>query len=172
MADMGTKAEQHKPRRRNKDTLKAVELAARGDVDAAEDSAPDRPWMEPHEDWEPEIRFVFEAMKQDVMAQFMTPTSWALLYMKCSAWDKEFKPKFLGISNEGTVKKGRAPVPGAVLADMQKTMDSFGASERARREMKILIDPDPDASKAASAGDSRMAAKKAIARPARKALGA
>lgn len=171
MADMGTKASQHTPRRRNKDTLRAVEMAAKGQMESAEEAAPDRPWMRANDKWSDEVRFIFEAMKHDVMAQFMTPASWALLHMKCSAWDMEFKPKFLGIAPDGTVKRGRAPIPGAVLADIQKTMDSFGASEKARRDMKILIDPDPDANKAASAGDARMAAKKAIVRPARKALG-
>lgn len=168
---MGTKAAQHKPRRRNKDTVKAVELAAEGSVEAAESVAPDHPWLTPKEDWSEEVRFLFLSMQHDVMAQFMTPSSWALLYLKCSAWDKEFKPKFLGVAPDGTIKYGKAPLPGAVLADIQKTMDSFGASERARREMKILIDPNPDANKAASLGDSKMSAKKAIARPARKALG-
>lgn len=171
MADYATSAERHKPRRRNKDTKKAVELAAEGSVDVAEDAAPDRPWMEPDEKWADEIRFLFIAMKDDVMAQFMTPMSWATLYLKCSAWDQEFKPKFLGIAPDGTMKRGRAPVPAAVLADMQKTLDSFGASESARRSMRILIDPNPDANKAASAGDARMAAKNAVVRPARKALG-
>lgn len=171
MANMGKSAEQHKPRRRNKDTVRAVELAASGSVDAAENAAPDQPWLEPRESWTDEVKFIFLAMRHDVMAQFMTPSSWALLYLKCSAWDMEFKPKFLGIAPDGTMKRGKAPIPGAVLADIQKTMDSFGASERARREMKILIDPDPDAGKASSAGDARMAAKKAIVRPSRKALG-
>ena len=171
MADYATSAERHKPRRRNKDTKKAVELAASGAVEEAEDQAPDRPWMEPSEKWSDEIRFLFLAMQQDVMAQFMTPMSWATLYMKCSAWDQEFKPKFLGIAPDGTMKRGRAPVPAAVLADMHKTLESFGASEKARRDMKILIDPDPDANKASSAGDARMAARAAIVRPARKALG-
>ena len=171
MADMGTGAARHTPRRRNKDTLKAVEMAASGDVESASDAAPDQPWMQANDKWSDEVRFIFEAMKHDVMAQFMTPSSWALLHIKCSAWDMEFKPKFLGIAPDGTIKKGRAPIPGAVLADIQKTMDSFGASEKARRDMKILIDPNPDANKAASAGDARMAAKKAIVRPSRKALG-
>lgn len=171
MADFATKSDRHTPRRRNKDTKRAVELAASGAVDAASGEAPDMPWMEPGDDWAPEIRNLFLAMKMDVMAQFMTPMSWATLHMKCAAWSQEFQEKFLGISNDGTMKYGRAPVPAAVLADMQKTLDSMGATESARRSMRILIDPNPDGAAASAAGDAKMAARGAIARPARRALG-
>lgn len=171
MSDFATSGERHKPRRRNKDTNRAVELAASGSVEAAEEAAPDKPWMAPADDWVDEVKMIFNAMKSDVMAQFMTPVGWAQLYAKCSAWSREFDEKFLGISQDGDIKYGTAPIPAATLADMQKTLDSFGGSERARREMKILIDPDPDANKAASAGDAKMAARSAIAKPARRALG-
>lgn len=171
MSDFAKSAERHKPRRRNKDTKRAVELAASGSVEAAEEVAPDKPWMKPDENWVEEVKMIFTAMQSDVMAQFMTPVGWAQLYAKCSAWSREFDEKFLGISQDGDIKHGFAPIPAAVLADMQKTLDSFGGSEKARREMKILIDPDPTSGKTTGAGDARMAAKKAITRPARKALG-
>lgn len=171
MADFSTEASRHNPRRRNKDTNKAVQIAAEGDLESAEDRAPDKPWMQMDDRWEPEIKAIFMAMREDVMAQFMTPVAWAQLYLKCSAWDKEFKPKFLGIDHEGNVKKGKAPLPPQVLSDISKTLDSFGGSEKARREMKILIDPNPDAAQQTALGDAKMAAKKAIARPARRALG-
>lgn len=170
--DFAKEAERHKPRRRNKDTRRAVAIAASGEVDVAEEAAPDQPWMKPEDDWAPEVRYVYLAMQQSVMAQFMTPVDWAQLYMKCSAWSKEFKRKFLGISASGDIKFGHAPVPASVLADMQRTLDGFGGSEKARREMKILIDPNPDGVKAAQAGDAKMSARKAIARPTRRALGA
>lgn len=171
MSDFATKGERHKPRRRNKDTVKAVELAANGSVDDAADKAPEQPWMEVDDNWAPEVKAIFLAMQQDVMSAFMTPVSWAQLYLKCSAWSKEFKPKFLGISADGDVKMGKAPIPASVLADISKTLDSFGGSEKARREMKILIDPTPSDDAAKLGGDAKMAAKSAIARPARKALG-
>ena len=171
MADFATKSERHTPRRRNKDTRKAAELAAEGDLESAKGRAADAPWRRADPEWVDEIRYLFEAMQMDVMAQFMTPMSWATLHLKCSAWNQEFQEKFLGIAQDGTILYGRAPVPAAVLADMQKTLDSFGASEKARRDMKILIDPDPDGAAASAAGDAKMAARKAIARPARKALG-
>lgn len=170
MADFSTEPSRHNPRRRNKDTNKAVALAANGDVDAAEERAPDQPWMQVNEKWEPEIKAIFMSVRQDPMAQFMTAMSWAELYLKCSAWDKEFKPKFLGISNEGSVVRGKAPLPPQVLSDISKTLDRFGGNEKARREMKILIDPNPDAAQQSALGDAKMAAKKAIARPARRAL--
>lgn len=170
MSDFATKGERHKPRRRNKDTVKAVELAANGSVDDAADKAPEQPWMEVDDNWAPEVKAIFLAMQQDVMSAFMTPVSWAQLYLKCSAWSKEFKPKFLGISADGDVKMGKAPIPASVLSDISKTLDSFGGSEKSRREMKILIDPDNSGSESLG-GDAKMAAKSAIARPARKALG-
>src|SRR5699024_3414443 len=109
--------------------------------------------------------------QQDVMRQFMTPVGWAQLYLKCSAWDREFKPKFLGISAEGDVKMGKAPLPGAVLADISKTLDGFSGSEKARREMKILIDPDPDAKQPKLGEGAKVAAKEAVVRPVRRSLG-
>lgn len=169
--DFAKEAERHKPRRRNKDTRKAVEIAASGEVDAATETAPDQPWMEPDDSWAPEVKYIFVGMQQSVMAQFMTPVDWAQLYTKCSAWSKEFKRKFLGIAANGDIKFGHAPVPASVLADMQRTLDGFGGSEKARRDMKILVDPNPDGVKAAQAGDAKMAARKAIARPSRGALG-
>lgn len=171
MSDFATSADRYEPRRRNKDTKRAVELAAAGVMSEAEEIAPDKPWMTPADDWVDEVKMIFNAMKSDVMAQFMTPVGWAQLYAKCSAWSREFDTKFLGISQDGDIKYGTAPIPAATLADMQRTLDSLGASERARREMKILIDPDPEAGKSSSAGDARMAAREAIAKPARKALG-
>src|SRR5699024_4320712 len=127
--------------------------------------------MEPNEKWSDEVKAIFMAMQADVMSSFMTPVGCAQLYLKCSAWDREFKPKFLGISAEGDVKMGKAPLPGAVLADISETLDSFGGSEKARREMKVVNDRDPDANQAKIGGDAKMAAKKAVVRPARKALG-
>lgn len=170
MADYATKGERHKPRRRNKDTIKATEIAAGGDVQAAESAAPDKPWMQPNEDWAPEVQAIFMAMQEDTMRQWMTPVSWAQLYLKCSAWSREFKQKFLGIDAMGNIKYGNAPLPGAVLADISKTLDSFGGSEKARREMKILIDPNPTGVEATQAGDARMSARKAIHRPARRQI--
>lgn len=170
MSDFAKEGERHKPRRRNKDTVKAVELAANGDIDDAADKAPEQPWMEVDDDWAPEVKAIFMAMQQDTMRQFMTPVGWAQLYLKCSAWSKEFKPKFLGISADGDVKMGKAPIPASVLNDISKTLDSFGGSEKARREMKILIDPDPDSGNAKIGGDAKMAAQKAIARPLRRQL--
>lgn len=170
MSDFAKEGERHKPRRRNKDTVKAVEMAAQGDLAQAEDAAPDQPWMEPKPEWVPEVKFIFEAVKIDAMRPFMTPMAWAMLYLKCSAWNREFEVKFLGIDNNGNIKKGKAPIPPAVLADVSKTLDSFGASEKARREMKILIDPDFDAKDTKVGGDVKMAAQKAIARPHRRSL--
>ena len=167
MSDFAKSGERHNPRRRNKDTVKAAEVA----VSEGKASGDVQPWMEPNEKWSDEVKAIFMAMQQDTMRQFMTPVGWAQLYLKCSAWDREFKPKFLGISAEGDVKMGKAPLPGAVLADITKTLDSFGGSEKARREMKILIDPDPDANQAKLGGDAKMAAKKAVARPVRRSLG-
>lgn len=170
MADFATEGERHKPRRRNKDTLKAVEMAASGDVAQAESAAPDQPWMEPKDDWVPEVMAIFNSVRQDTMAQFMTPMAWAELYLKCSAWNREFKTKFLGIDNFGNIRKGQAPIPPAVLADISKTLDRFGGNEKARRDMKILIDPNPDAAKGSRTGDAKMAAQKAIARPVRRGV--
>ncbi|MGV2479715.1 UNVERIFIED_CONTAM: hypothetical protein IGO34_23050 [Salmonella enterica subsp. enterica serovar Weltevreden] len=165
--DLGKEASRHNPRRRNKDVIKAAELAV-----ASEDAPDDgQMWMEPKAEWSDEVKAIFMAMQTDPMRQFMTPLGWAQLYLKCSAWDREFKPKFLGITNDGDVKMGRAPLPGAVLADITKTLDSFGGSEKSRREMKILLDPDPDAGQAQLGGDAKMAAKDAIARPAKRSLG-
>jgi len=169
--DMSVDAKRHAPRRRNKDTKKAINIAAEGDLATAESRAPDQPWMTMDEKWEPEIKAIFVAMQQDTMAQFMTPVAWAQLFLKCSAWDKEFKVKFLGISKEGDIVKGKAPVPPQVLADISRTLDSFGGSEKARRDMKILIDPTPTNDAAKAGGDAKMAAREAIARPARRALG-
>lgn len=171
--DFATEKDRHKPRRRNKDTRKITEMVATGTADPAllERLAPDDPWMEADPKWHPAVRYIFLAMQQDVMAQFMTPVGWAQLYLKCEAWSTEFGIKFLGVAGDGTPTYGEAPVPAAVLTDIQKTLDSFGGSERARRDMKILIDPNPDSVKATQAGDARMAAKSTIARPARKALG-
>src|SRR5699024_9309575 len=127
--------------------------------------------MEANEKWSDEVKAIFMAMQADVMSSFMTPVGWAQLYLKCSAWDREFKPKFLGISAEGDVKMGKAPLPGAVLADISKTLDSSGGSENARRAMKILIDPDRDGNEAKLGGDAKVAAKKAVVRPVRRSLG-
>lgn len=170
MADFSTEPSRHNPRRRNKDTNKAVALAASGNMEEAEDRAPEQPWMEINKSWCDEVKAIFMAVRQDPMAQFMTPMSWAELYLKCSAWDKEFKTKFLGIDKDGVVHKGKAPLPPQVLSDISKTLDRFGGNEKARREMKILIDPNPDAAQQSALGDAKMAAKKAIARPARRGL--
>lgn len=169
--DFAVEGRRHKPRRRNKETKKAVELVADGDEAAGEAIAPDKPWMHPDDDWAPEVRDLFVAMQEDVMAQFMTPVGWAQLRLKCSAWSKEFKPKFLGVGPDGEIKYGKAPIPAPVLMDIQKTMDSFGGSEKARRDMKILVDPNPDGVKAAQAGDAKMAAREAVVRPVRRQLG-
>lgn len=171
MSDFATSGERHTPRRRNKDTNRAVELAASGSVEAAEEAAPDKPWMTPADDWVDEVKMIFNAMKSDVMAQFMTPVGWAQLYAKCSAWSREFDEKFLGISQDGDIKYGTAPIPAATLADIQRTLDSFGGSEKSRREMRILIDPTPSDNAAKTGGDAKMAAKSAIARPVRRQLG-
>lgn len=171
MSDFAKEKDRHKPRRRNKENKAITEAIATGKDIAENYEDDDRPWREPDPKWHATVRYIFLAMQRDVMAQFMTEVGWAQLYLKCEAWSMEFDSKFLGISADGTVHYGEAPIPPAVLADISRTLDSFGGSESARRSMKILVDPNPDGVKAAQAGDARMSARKTIARPARKALG-
>src|SRR5699024_11708702 len=79
--------------------------------------------MEPNEKWSDEVKAIFMAMQADVMSSFMTPVGWAQLYLKCSAWDREFKPKFLGISAEGDVKMGKAPRSEEHTSELQSRFD-------------------------------------------------
>lgn len=167
--DFGDRTEQHNPQRRNKDQLKALRLVKMGfepeDVYSDEDLS-EEPWKQGDPDWAPEVKVLWAAVAHDPMSMLMTPMGWATLRMKCAAWSREFKEKYVGIDPMGNLLYAEAPVPAGVLSDMTRTMAGFGADEASRRAMKVLLDHSERQQSVADKEDRKLT----IVRPARKAI--
>lgn len=95
---------------------------------------------EPDENWHPIAHQLYEAQKRSGQVVWMEPSDWAMLYMLCESISRDMKPRVIGITEDGEIKKAIVPLKGASISGYLKAFEQLLVAEGSRRRMRIELE--------------------------------
>lgn len=102
--------------------------------------------LAPDENWHDVPLEIFTSMAESGQSVFFQASDWAMLYMICDQMNQLYCEQYLGMRDAGRGEQepvyGRKPMNGAELSAMIKALGELGATEGARRRLRIELTQD------------------------------
>jgi len=99
--------------------------------------------LDPDESWSPVAFEMFQSMAESGQRVFWQQSDWATLYMVCDQISQLYREQYVGMRDTGRGVQeptfARKPMTGAEMAAITKVLGELGATEGARRRLRIEL---------------------------------
>jgi hypothetical protein len=93
------------------------------------------------ENWHDVALHWYNSLPESGQSIYYQPSDWAIAYMLAESLSRDFKPQFVGISEQtGEVLKEKLPLKGASLGSYLKGFSALLATEGDRRRLQLELE--------------------------------